>query len=1130
MKNLYLLLIIQLLPFLMIAQNDNGKSVIQVLSSSDDETIISFMPGKYFSSTVRIGNDEFYTVKTDQGTPVLKKGCPEMDKLAASVIIPDEDKMQIEIINSDYYEINNINIAPSKGTLSRTVDPSSIPFSFDEIYSKDEFYPGKVAELKEPYILRDYRGQTVVVYPFQYNPVQKKLRVYRDITVKVTSSGIAGANILERQNNPQKISADFKNIYKNHFINYVQQAKYTPVEEDGNMLIICYGPFINAMQPYIQWKKQKGIPVEIVDAVNFSGANDIKAYVENYYNTKGLTYLLLVGDAAQIPPYPAAIGPSDNYYGYILGNDHYTEVFVGRFSAEAVPDVETQVERTLKYEKNPDLAGSWYTSGIGLATEQGPGDDNELDYEHVRNIRTKFFNYTYTAMSENYDGDHGGLDSVGNPTAHMILEQLNPGAGVIIYTGHGWDHGWGTSGFSNTEIDSLVNFNKLPFIWSVACSNGSFVNTTCFGEAWLRAQVNGKPTGAIGAFMSTISQYWSEPMDGQDEMADLLVESISGNVKHTFGGISMNGCMKMIDDYGNSGADMADTWTVFGDPSIVLRTIVPDSMLVSHVSSVVIGTGNIQVTGFVENALVSLTLNGEILGTGYINSGFTIINFPALSVIDTIIVTVTAYNKTPYIGHITITSPSIDPYVIYYNSSINDAAGNNNQAADYGENILLNVSLKNVGPDMGNGIYAALASSDPYITITDSTGTWGNIAANTESLQNNAFAVSISDTVPDQHVADFNVTVFDNNSHTWNSSFHIIINAPKPRIGTATIHDAVSGNGNGIIEPGETVDIHIQSMNIGHCPMVSTLSNISCSSGFISLNSSSFNINNLIPGDTVDAVFNISASPGITSCTAFDIVNNLGFATYNAQKVFTENIRPVEEDFETGNFNKYAWVHTSDTTWFVDDSIPSEGAFCAKSGHITHTQATSLSISVNVLTDDSISFNYKVSSELYWDWLTFYIDDGYRGSWSGEKGWARAGFPVFQGTHTFKWAYSKDYVDYDPIGSDCAWIDYILFPCHSNIPLTVKEPETAHTFSFNVYPNPAKNIVHLEYTLDADSKVSVEIFNSVGQKIGVLKSNENCMKGNYRRVYDITGLPDGIYFIRLYTEKAGVVRKFIVKE
>ncbi|MBK6934662.1 MAG: hypothetical protein IPH17_06265 [Bacteroidales bacterium] len=127
------------------------------------------------------------------------------------------------------------------------------------------------------------------------------------------------------------------------------------------MLIISYSSFISAMQPFIEWKITKGIPCEIVDVSTIgNNATSIKDYVTNYYNTNGLTYLLLVGDFAQVTSptgnYSGVTGAKDNSYAYITGNDHYQEFFVGRFSAESVTDLQTKVTRSINYEKIPLLA------------------------------------------------------------------------------------------------------------------------------------------------------------------------------------------------------------------------------------------------------------------------------------------------------------------------------------------------------------------------------------------------------------------------------------------------------------------------------------------------------------------------------------------------------------------------------------------------------------------------------------------------------------------------------------------------------------------------------------------------------------------------------------------------------
>ncbi len=82
--------------------------------------------------------------------------------MSASIIIPDDQAMDVRVINSQYTEYQNYEILPSKGNLSRLVNPETIPYEYGEVYSEDGFYPGKLTELRNPYILRDVRGLAVV--------------------------------------------------------------------------------------------------------------------------------------------------------------------------------------------------------------------------------------------------------------------------------------------------------------------------------------------------------------------------------------------------------------------------------------------------------------------------------------------------------------------------------------------------------------------------------------------------------------------------------------------------------------------------------------------------------------------------------------------------------------------------------------------------------------------------------------------------------------------------------------------------------------------------------------------------------------------------------------------------------
>ncbi len=559
------------------ATQDNGNIRLAVQNNEDIITI-TYQISEFTSEEISIDGNSYLRLALDDESNIMLKGKPELPNICRSIIIPDDLIMEVRVARSQYQEYEEMQIIPSKGHLLRTVNPEDVPYEFDEMYNENKWFPEKIVELREPYILRDFRSLVVEINPFQYNPVEEKLRFYTDITIEVYPNGFDSINCITRTELPSKIDTDFKQIYARHFINLntIFNNRYDPVEEQGNMLVITYDDFWDSMIPFVQWKNMKGVPTEMVNVSTIGDVNAIKTYIENYYNNYGLTFVLLVGDAAQVPTTYIGYNASDPSYSYIVGNDHYPDLFVGRFSAQTVDQLETQVERSIEYEKYPQANADWYRKGIGVASSQGPGDDGEMDYEHIRNIRSKLMNYTYIEVDELYDGSQGGEDESGNPTPSMVSEALNDGRSITNYCGHGSPTGWGSSGFSNSDINNLVNDNMLPYVICVACNNGQFDDyDACFCETWLRATNDGEPTGAIAATGSSKGMSWSPPMDGQDEMNDLIVETYTDNVKRTIGGIHANGCMHMNDEYGSSGENETDAWHIFGDPSLQIRTDTP---------------------------------------------------------------------------------------------------------------------------------------------------------------------------------------------------------------------------------------------------------------------------------------------------------------------------------------------------------------------------------------------------------------------------------------------------------------------------------------------------------------------------------------------------------------------------
>ncbi|MCK4595244.1 hypothetical protein KAT73_00555, partial [candidate division WOR-3 bacterium] len=130
-----------------------------------------------------------------------------------------------------------------------------------------------------------------------------------------------------------------------------------------------------------------------------------------------------------------------------------------------------------------------------------------------------------------------------------------------------------------------------------------------------------------------------------------------------------NGSAKMVEQYlpGMAGVEIFETWIIFGDASVQVRTDTPASMNVLHSGVLYIGSSSfdVQVVG-IEDALVGLYMDSTFYGSGYTDASGNVsvtINTPILEPGE-MIVTVTAYNKLTYQDTVQVIPPgtiTLDP-------------------------------------------------------------------------------------------------------------------------------------------------------------------------------------------------------------------------------------------------------------------------------------------------------------------------------------------------------------------------------------------------------------------------------------------------------------------------------------
>ena len=1000
-----------------------------VNSISESNIEISFELNGYHHELLENGKNR---ISFPGGVPILERGAPEMPRMARSIIIPDLANMELSIISSEFIDIPMENIEPSKGNLTRDVDPTTIPYTYGKPYETNEFYPSEIAFLRDPYILRSLRGQTIVYQPIQYNPIERMLRVYTSIEISIQQNGQSQINPLTRR--PfNGGSREFENMYKDHFINYNTDERYDVLSEQGPMLVISYGDFMDEMQTFVDWKNYKGIPTEMVDVADVGDVDDMAQLIEDQYYENGIAFVLLVGDIDQIETIRRSNGagsnsPSDNSLTFVAGNDYYPDLIIGRFSAETGDHVETMVERTIAYEMDPDPSADWYKKGSGFASNQGPGDDGEDDDEHMDNIRDLLLDYTYDEVDQIYDPD--GTVAQGEAA-------LNDGRSIVNYTGHGSNGSWGNGcPMNNTDVNSLVNMGMYPFIWSVACVNGEFEQGTCFAETWLRAtHSDGTPTGAIATLMSTVNQAWNPPMEGQDEMNAIFVESYSDNIKRTFGGLSFNGMNQMNDSYGSQGYNETYYWTIFGDPSVVVRSDTPTELEVNHSGVIIIGATSLSIETGVSGALVSVSRDGELLSSTYSDpSGNADLEFEnALNIPGSVDLVVTAYNKIPYADSINVIAPE-GAYMLMGDITV---SGGDDDVLDYGEVAQIYSTFENVGSDPSSELTFILSNESPVVNIITQEIIIESVPAG-EEVTIGPFDIEVGWNVENGEEVTLTVTATDG-ADIWEYDADVIVEAPAYQLLSTEYFD----NGNGTLDPGESTTLRVVIKNIGHAPVLYPTFEATTSDPYINLGNVSSDNDYYWDIDT-DITLTIEISAESDAPVGHSALAALVIGSLNTEYEFVFPL-PITlgimiEDFETGTFLSYDWLHSGNSDWIIDADAYS-GGFSARSGDIGHGQTSELSINMNILYEGEIQFWSKASSEqgasgTVYDYLEFYIDDQPQDLViGGEIDWTEYTVDLPVGEHLLRWVYEKD--DAQSSGEDCAWIDMIQFPAGAVPPLNI---------------------------------------------------------------------------------------------
>jgi hypothetical protein len=1042
-KSLPPLFIVLLIPFLLKAEwiSMNKKSASQspptvtLISDDNNSTVLKIEISGFERNNFISGNKNYQMIDLLSESFTNIPGFPELPYIAKVLAIPDFAGISVEVLETgEIQTFNNINLPPARESWFEGSIETPHSENLDA-YNSMSAYPLDMVRLETPSIFRDFRITRVSVFPVRYIPANKELQVVSSITVRINYG--PGEIVNPKTGAPKPISPSFGKLYREFIFNYqsVLNKSYGG-KETGHELMLCIMPdnFVASFQTYADWKRRSGIDIHVTKfsdiGATATNPDIIKNHIADAYHNWDVppTYVLIVGDNLVFPhkivTYDYSF-PNEDFFVEIDGNDYFPELMIGRFTNESDYGIQVMINKFIKYEKTPyTVSTDWFKKGICCSNNAYPSQAETKRYAAQRMLQDGGFTSVDTMMMP-VSGCPYNLTDVKNA--------LNNGRSFLNYRGEGWYTGWSSSCylFSTSDVTTLANGEKFTFVTSIGCGVANFTSTTsgnCFGEEWMETGTIGSPKGAVAFIGPTSNTHTTYNNDiDQGIYKGMFQEGLE-----TAGQALLRGKLYMYNVSGN------EFWVeyhyrvycVLGDPSIHIWKDIPQAITVNYPASITLGNNLVEFTvthtatgSPVANAVICLT-GIDIFTTASTDSDGKAYLELFSEVMETLKVTVRGGNVIPFLGTMDVLQPT-GPYVIRDIFSLNDNnGGNGNGLMDYGESILLSLSVKNVGSTQANNVNVTLSTTNSYITFTDNFHNYGNIASNQTILATNAFAFNVANNIPDHQTVLITVTA-SSGSDTWTSYLSLLSNAPVLSMGTVIISDAGS-NSNGYIDPGETATITAVISNYGHSLSPPILVVLSTTSPYITINSGNANPGQIAAGNSANAVFSISCSPSAPIGQTIDLAMNAVAGNYNFIHNHYFTVGLVTEDWETGNFAKLPWTLSGNANWEVATVGQYEGNYTATSGTIEHLQTTSFSMQVLVDNYGTISFYRKTSSELNFDFLRFYIDDVQKGQWSGEVPWGLVSYAITPGIHNLKWSYIKDGLA--SAGLDRAWVDYITFP------------------------------------------------------------------------------------------------------
>jgi hypothetical protein len=351
----------------------------------------------------------------------------------------------------------------------------------------------------------------------------------------------------------------------------VRQSDWHTPDHQVDLLIVTTDELAPALAPLVEAREAQGLSVALIPAAEiydtFGGGEaspdsitSFIRYASQNWQAPVPSYLFIVGDAST---------DFRNYLGKEQANFIASPMVPVQFSGETVSDARLA---DVDGDRRPDLAiGRWPVSTV---KEVASLVARTLAYEEGTAVNRAIFatdgtEAQFATIAQRLsDGSHLTSDIYNGSTASEITDQINTGAWLTTYIGHGSVAQWGREGIFDVEAVDGLDGDMPPIMLQLTCLTGLFAHPelTSLSETMLRYPQG--PVLIIAATSLTLSSQ-QEPfaLSFLQHLQDPAISRI---------GDALQAAKNDLDIASNPGLrEISDTFILLGDPSArILRPVV----------------------------------------------------------------------------------------------------------------------------------------------------------------------------------------------------------------------------------------------------------------------------------------------------------------------------------------------------------------------------------------------------------------------------------------------------------------------------------------------------------------------------------------------------------------------------